>query len=166
MAASDSTYCGLEDSIKKNAKGVKIIKRTVSSVLVLTDFPSGQFGKSRTALAEQFYEILYKKSFNLKNSWHEVYYTASSLQVILNNSCSKLHCQKFLKLKLFSYRIGPESRQPSSGLATPKAGKARDCCWKGERDLFSHHQPSQVKLFEPFRFIPSSASVYLGSPIW
>ena len=41
----------------------------------------------------------------LKTSGNEVYYTASSLLVISKNTCSKLHCQKFFKLRLFSYKI-------------------------------------------------------------
>ena len=51
--------------------------------------------------------ILYEKIFSLKTSGNEVYYTASSLSVILKNSCSKLHSQKLFKLKLFSYKIFP-----------------------------------------------------------
>ena len=35
----------------------------------------------------------------------DLIYTASSLLVTLKNSCSKLHCQKFFKLKSFSYKI-------------------------------------------------------------
>ena len=41
----------------------------------------------------------------LKTSGNEVYYTASSLLVTLKNSCSKVHCQKFFRLKLLSYQI-------------------------------------------------------------
>ena len=37
-----------------------------------------------------------------KFAGNEVYYTASSLLVILNNSCSKLHYQIFFKLQVFS----------------------------------------------------------------
>ena len=49
----------------------------------------------------------YTKIFSIfKKSGNEVYYPASFLLVILNNSCSKLHCQKFFKLKSFSYNIG------------------------------------------------------------
>ena len=40
--------------------------------------------------------ILCEKSFNLKLSGNEVYYTASSSLGTLNHSCSKLHCQKVL----------------------------------------------------------------------
>ena len=40
-----------------------------------------------------------------KKSGNAVYYTESSLLVILKHSCSKLHCQKFFKLRLFSYQI-------------------------------------------------------------
>ena len=45
------------------------------------------------------------ESYTKKTSGREVYYTASSLLVILKNSCNKLHCQQFFKLKLFSYKI-------------------------------------------------------------
>jgi len=48
----------------------------------------------------------YTKSFSiLKTAGNEVYYTASSLLVTLKNSCSKLHSQKFFRLKSFSYKI-------------------------------------------------------------
>ena len=48
----------------------------------------------------------YTTSFSIKKtSGHEVYYTPSSLLVTLKYSCSKLHCQKFFKLKSSSYKI-------------------------------------------------------------
>jgi hypothetical protein len=40
--------------------------------------------------------ILYQTGFKLNLFGNEVYYTAHSSLVILNNSCSKLHCQKVL----------------------------------------------------------------------
>jgi hypothetical protein len=49
--------------------------------------------------------ILYEKSLELKLSGDEVYYTGHDLLVMLTNSCSKLHCQKLLNPKAFSYEI-------------------------------------------------------------
>ena len=42
---------------------------------------------------------------------NEVYYTACSLLVILNNSCSELHCQKVFDLTLFSCKIFPGKKR-------------------------------------------------------
>ena len=55
--------------------------------------------------------ILYEKSFNLKTSGNEVYYTNSLILLIKMMLCGKIHGQKFFKLKLFSYKIEAEAEQ-------------------------------------------------------
>ena len=44
-----------------------------------------------------------KRELNQNLSGNKIYYTACSLLVILNNSCSKIHCQKGFNLILTSY---------------------------------------------------------------
>ena len=46
-----------------------------------------------------------KRLLRLNLACNDVYYTACSLLVTLQNSCSKLHCQKGFSLILFSYKI-------------------------------------------------------------
>ena len=41
-------------------------------------------------------EDSYEKSFNLKLSGNEVYYTNNFISLVKNMLCSKLHCQKVL----------------------------------------------------------------------
>ena len=48
----------------------------------------------------------------LKTSGNEVYYTNSLMILIKMMLCGKLHCQKFLKLKIFSYKIILSIHQP------------------------------------------------------
>ena len=49
---------------------------------------------------------LIRKSFLiLKTSGNGVYYTNTLILLIKMMLCSKLHCQKFLRLKSFSYKI-------------------------------------------------------------
>ena len=50
--------------------------------------------------------ILQGKSFDLIFSCDEVYCTNALFALINIVLCSKLHCQKFFELKLFSYKIG------------------------------------------------------------
>ena len=57
----------------------------------------------RLFLAPQFCT---KRVSILKTSGNEVYYTNSLILLTKIMLCSKLHCQEFLKLKLFSYEIG------------------------------------------------------------
>ena len=56
-----------------------------------------------TAGYEVFCRILFEKGIKSKLSGNEVYYTACSLQVLSENSCSKFHCQKVLIV--FSFHI-------------------------------------------------------------
>ena len=50
----------------------------------------------------------YTKSFSIfKKSVNEVYYTNALILLIKTMLCSKLHCQKGFKLKLFFYKIVP-----------------------------------------------------------
>ena len=49
--------------------------------------------------------ISYEKAFKLKFSGNEVHYTACSLLVTLENSFSKLHCQKVLIEKPFHMKF-------------------------------------------------------------
>ena len=84
------------------------------------DFGVGRASRARALCFGIFLSSLSgfdTKSFSIsKTSGNEVYYTASSLLVILKNSCSKLHCQKFFKLKSFSYQIlGLGSGRGSAG---------------------------------------------------
>ena len=62
---------------------------------------SGADGGRRGARAAHGRE----KSFNLKLSSTEVYYTIFLILLVKNMLCSKLHCQNVFELKLFSYKI-------------------------------------------------------------
>ena len=57
---------------------------------------------------------LYEKSFNSKLYGNEVYCTNASLLLIKIMLCSKLHCQKVFRLKLFSYKIRETSSRVNS----------------------------------------------------
>ena len=67
--------------------------------------------------------ILYEKTLNLEKNGNEVYNTAWSLLVIFLKMCSKLHCQKTFKLKVFSYMIrrsSPPARRSSTNSLAQK----------------------------------------------
>jgi hypothetical protein len=68
--------------------------------------------------------ILYEKSFNIKSSCNEVYYTNYLILPIKMMLCSKLHWQKLFKLKLFSYKIEGGAR--SLYLAEQRRARARE----------------------------------------
>ena len=53
--------------------------------------------------------ILYEKRIKINISGNEVYYMHSSIFLVKNMMCSRLHCQKGLNVSLFSYKIFPSS---------------------------------------------------------
>ena len=69
----------------------------------------------------------YTKSFSiLKTSGNEVYYTNPLLLPTKMMLCSKLHCQKFFELKLFSYKIVQPT--PASGHDEPGESECQANC--------------------------------------
>ena len=58
--------------------------------------------------------ILYEKWIRLKLSSDEVHFTSSSLLLVKNMLCSKIHCQKGLNLIIFSYKIQDLPASPGS----------------------------------------------------
>jgi hypothetical protein len=61
--------------------------------------------RSGLACRERERDLIRKNSFKFKTSGNEVYYTNSLTFLIKMMLCSNLHCQKFSKLKVFSYKI-------------------------------------------------------------
>ena len=53
--------------------------------------------------------ILYEQGFNLKLWCREVYYTNALILLVKIMLCSKLHCIRVFKSKLFSYKITMKS---------------------------------------------------------
>jgi len=64
------------------------------------------------------------KGFNFQKWRNEDYPTSWSLQVILKRSCSKLHCIKVFKLKLFIVKVGDDGT--GSPDTTEKTASRRD----------------------------------------
>ena len=71
--------------------------------------------------------ILHENKIKLKLSGNEVYYTARSLLVILENSCGKLHCQKVV----IQFRL--HMRLSKRGLARAKGATVRQCRFRAKR---------------------------------
>ena len=81
----------------------RVMRLVPTSVVEHTSWLEGKSMRASSGVGES--GSYTKRISSQKTSGNEVYYTASSLLVILKNSCSKLQCQKFFKLKIFSYKI-------------------------------------------------------------
>ena len=74
-----------------------------------------------------------KRKLNRNLSGNEVYYTASSSLVILNDSCSKLHCRKGFNLILVSYKsLGCRARLVRLASSQFKNHKIPEMCSSSE----------------------------------
>jgi hypothetical protein len=65
------------------------------------------------------FDLTWKRRLNQNLFGDEVYYTASSLIVILQNSCGELHCQKGFDLILFANKIQRLAPTPEHLNPTP-----------------------------------------------
>ena len=113
------------------------------------------------------YQSYTKRVSILKTSGNEVYYTNYLILLIKMMLCSKLHCQKFFKLKIFSHKTSHRPGTKLSGLVNGIGFPISGLVWSHQLPLNSSTLSSRPVNFVITRRLFDQSSTPAGrSPSW